>query len=63
MNAFIITFRESLEAGVIVGLLMSILASLDSIRHAWRIWFGVGLGVVTSFLTYLGFTYLGNGFE
>lgn len=63
MSAFLITFRESLEAGVIVGLLMSILASFQAHRHQWYIWSGVLAGIVCSVLFYFGFTYIGNGFE
>lgn len=63
MTAFIITFRESLEAGVIVGILFSILASFHAMKHAWFVWGGVILGIICSILFYFAFTFLGNGFS
>jgi len=63
LNAFIITFRESLEAGVIVGLLLSVLASFQAHKHYIFVWYGVILWIIFSVLFYLGFTYVGNGFS
>ena len=63
MNAFIMTFRESLEAGVIVGILFSILASFQALKQAWYVWTGVIVWIVCSILFYLGFMYLGSGFS
>lgn len=62
MSIFFITFRESLEAGIIVGMLLGILQALYAQRHVIYIWMGVALGVVCSILFAWLFYVLAGGF-
>ena len=50
MEAFIITFRESLEAAIIVGILFAVLKSCNAEQFKKSVWTGVVLGVVGSIL-------------
>lgn len=51
MNAaFLITFREGLEAAMIIGILLSTLEFLNAYKHRFFIWGGVLLGLVGSVL-------------
>ena len=43
-----IVFRETLEAGLIVGIVLAMLARLDALRYASRIWAGVVAAVGAS---------------
>lgn len=61
--AFIITFRESLEAGVIVGLMFAILRSYQALKQSHYIWIGVIAGIITSLLLAWAFNVFLGGFE
>lgn len=63
MEAFLITFRESLEAGVLVGILFSLLAAVGDKKHFSVVWLGVFLGVLLSVLFAFVFTHFLGGFE
>ncbi len=63
MEAFLITFRESLEAAVIVGLIFSILKSLGKKEGYKYVWFGVGAGVLGSLIFAWIFSKFWGGFE
>ncbi len=45
---FVIVFRETLEAGLIVGIILTMLAKLRSMRYAPYVWSGVGAAVAAS---------------
>lgn len=63
MNAFFITFRESLEAGVIVGILFATLRYFQSSKKGMYLWAGVAAGIACSFLFAAIFTMFLGGFE
>ena len=48
MASFLITFREGLEAFLLVGIILAYLRKLDAIRHARWIYLGVAAGLVVS---------------
>ena len=61
--AFLITFREGLEAAVLVGILLSALRFFNAQKKSFVIWSGVGAGIVASFLFAWVFTVFTSGFE
>ncbi len=61
--AFLITFRESLEAAVIVGILLAVLRTMGQSKRSIFIWSGAGVGIILSLIFAWVFkTFLG-GFE
>lgn len=63
MVPFLITFRESLEAGIIVGILFAILRAFNALSKKDFIWAGIILGVVCSLLFAWMFNVLFGGFS
>ena len=63
MGAFLITFRESLEAGVIVGMLFAILHLFEKRKKDIYLWAGVGAGIISSLLFAWFFHAFLGGFE
>ena len=58
---FLITFREGLEAAVIVGILLSTLRMLHAQKHSIFIWLGTILGIVMSLvLAWIFETFIGG---
>jgi high-affinity iron transporter len=45
---FLITFREGLEASLIIGLILAYLSKTDRMRHAREVWIGVGVALCLS---------------
>jgi len=63
MEEFIITFRESLEAALIVGIVYSYLKKIDKSEYNKFVNFGLFLGVFGSILGAIGFEMLLGGFR
>lgn len=47
-STFVIMFRETLEAGLIVGIILTMLARLQALRYAQVVWASVAAAVVAS---------------
>lgn len=47
---FVIVFREMLEAGLIVGIILTVLSKLRAMRYAPQVWTSIGLAVLASAL-------------
>ena len=45
MATLVVVFRETLEAGLIVGIILTVLARLRAMRYAKHVWASVGLAV------------------
>lgn len=45
---FVVMFRETLEAGLIVGIILTMLSRLHAMRYARMVWAGVGAAVIAS---------------
>ena len=45
---FLITFREGIEASLIIGLILAYLAKTDRMHHAREVWMGVGAALAGS---------------
>lgn len=46
----VVVFRETLEAGLIVGIILTVLHRLQALRYAPRVWGGVGAALAASVL-------------
>ncbi|MCD6105709.1 MAG: FTR1 family protein [Thermosipho sp. (in: Bacteria)] len=63
MATLLITFRESLEAALIVGILLAFLKKNDLSSFKKQIWIGVIFGIVLSIIVGIIFVVAGNAFE
>lgn len=63
MAAFLLAFREGVEAALILGIVLGVLSKLDRADLKTMVWFGAGLAFITSLLVGLGFYFLGISFE
>ena len=61
--SFIITFRETLEAALIIGIILSYLIRTKQTRFNNVVYLGIGTGVVASIIGALLFNVLAGGFE
>ncbi|WP_144501325.1 FTR1 family iron permease [Bacillus nitratireducens] len=62
LQAFLITFREVLEALLIVGIITTYLKRTDSKQYVKYVWLGAGLAVVASYIVALVFQVVFTGF-
>ncbi|PEA56744.1 iron permease [Bacillus pseudomycoides] len=62
LQAFLITFREVLEALLIVGIITTYLKRTDNKQYVKYVWVGAGLAVVASYLVALVFQVVFTGF-
>ncbi|QTA38434.1 FTR1 family protein [Thermosipho ferrireducens] len=63
MSAFLITFRETLEAALIVGIVLGYLHKVSLLNLRKNVWIGVLLGIIGSILGAFLFQVIGSGFE
>lgn len=63
MPEFLVTFRETLEAALIVGILYTYLVKSERMELAPRLWYGVSTAVVASLIVALLFQVLAGGFS
>ena len=56
MNEFIITFRETLEAALIVGIIYTVLSRQGLKKEVLQLWYAVGASIVASLLVALSLT-------
>ncbi|MDG4656580.1 FTR1 family protein [Ectobacillus antri] len=62
LQAFLITFREVLEALLIVGIITTYLKRTDNKKFVKYVWLGAGMAVLASFLVALLFQVVFTGF-
>ncbi|SFJ28842.1 MULTISPECIES: FTR1 family protein [unclassified Bacillus (in: firmicutes)] len=62
LQAFLITFREVLEALLIVGIITTYLKRTDNKQFVKYVWLGAGLAVVASYIVALVFQVVFTGF-
>ncbi len=63
MEEFIVTFRESLEAALIIGIIFSYLKKTDKRQFYQFVYYGIIFGILGSILVALGFFHLFGGFS
>lgn len=59
----LITFRETLEAALVVGIILAYLEKTGNTKLNRHIYLGVGIGLFASVIVALLFTYAAGGFE
>ncbi|MDA1060598.1 MAG: FTR1 family protein [bacterium] len=62
-EALIITFRETLEAALIVGILLAYLKKTKNFKHGSYVWYGVVAGVLISVVLAFVFQQFLGGFD
>ena len=62
-QSFIIMFRETLEAALVVGIVFSYLKKTRQGHHAASVWLGIGAGVALSVVGAIAFSRLAGGFS
>lgn len=63
LSSFLITFRESLEAALIIGIILSYLFKTKETQYNKIVYIGIAAGIFASILGAIGFQMLANGFE
>lgn len=58
MATFVVMFREALEAGLIVGIIFTMLSRLNAMRYAGAVWASIAAAVVASFAAGWGLSLL-----
>src|SRR3989344_1414523 len=62
-SSFLITSRETLEAALVVGVVMAYLTKTNNNQYKKTVYYGIVFGVILSILAAVGFTLLSGGFE
>lgn len=63
MATFVIVFREALEAGLIVGIILTVLARLQAMRYAVYVWLSVVVAIAASLLAGFGISLATQGVQ
>ncbi len=63
ISQFIITFRETLEVALIVGIILSYLVKINQVKYNNIVYVGLVSGIVASIIGALLFTTIAGGFE
>lgn len=63
IESFIITFRETLEAALIIGIILSYLIRIKQTRYNKIVYVGVIIGIIASVIGAVLFNILAGGFE
>lgn len=63
ITTFLITFRETLEAALVVGIVLAYLFKVNQIAYRKFVWFGVLFGILVSIAGAMVFTALFGGLE
>ena len=62
-SSFLITSRETLEAALVVGVVMAYLTKTNNNQYKKTVYYGIAFGVILSILAAVAFTLLSGGFE
>ena len=62
LTGFLITFRETLEAALVVGIVLAYLVKMNQLGYRKFVWWGVALGILASLAGAILFTALLGGF-
>ncbi|MBL7055978.1 FTR1 family protein [Candidatus Woesearchaeota archaeon] len=63
MSSFIITSRETLEAALVVGVVMAYLSKTQNNQYKKTVYYGIGFGIILSLLSAFLFTIFAGGFS
>ena len=62
-SSFLITSRETLEAALVVGVVMAYLTRTNNHQYKKTVYYGILAGIVLSILSAFIFTFFAGGFE
>ncbi len=62
-SSFLITSRETLEAALVVGIVLAYLTKTDNHSYKKTVYYGIIFGIILSILVAVTFTLLAGGFE
>jgi len=63
LSSFLITSRETLEAALVVGIVLSYLNKTDNQDYKKTVYYGIAFGIILSVFAALIFTFFAGGFE
>jgi len=63
LESFLITSRETLEASLVIGIVLSYLARTNNQQYKKSVYYGIVFGILTSILAAFLFTFFAGGFE
>jgi len=63
LSSFIITSRETLEAALVIGIVLAYLTKSDNRRYVKTVYFGILVGIVLSGIAAVIFSLVAGGFE
>lgn len=62
-ESFLITSRETLEASLVVGIVLAYLNKTSNQNYKKTVYYGIAFGILTSILAAIVFTFVAGGFE
>tara|TARA_Y100000310_G_scaffold345764_1_gene469564 strand:+ start:208 stop:1062 length:855 start_codon:yes stop_codon:yes gene_type:complete len=63
LDTFLITSRETLEASLVIGIVLSYLSKTDNNKYKKSVYYGIGLGILASILAAFIFNHVAGGFS
>ena len=63
LSSFLITSRETLEAALVVGVVMAYLTKTNTNQYKKTVYYGVFFGILLSVLSPVAFILFAEGFE
>ena len=62
-SSFLITSRETLEAALVVGIVLAYLNKTNNYQYKKTVYYGIFWGIILSILAAVAFTFMAEGFE
>jgi high-affinity iron transporter len=63
LSSYLLSFREGLEAALVIGIVFSVLAKMEQKQPGRMVWLGVGCGILVSLAAALTLNLIGMEFE
>lgn len=63
IESFLVTSRETLEASLVVGIVLAYLNKTNNHNYRKTVYYGIGFGILASIIAALIFTFFAGGFE
>jgi len=63
LTSFIITSRETLEAALVIGIVLAYLTRTNNYQYKKTVYYGIVFGIILSILAAVVFTLFAGGFE
>lgn len=63
IESFLVTSRETLEASLVVGIVLAYLNRTNNQNYRKTVYYGIGFGILASIIAALIFTFFAGGFE